>query len=312
MTSHEASSGRDRQGRHARLTEYPCIIRDRKVSADTGTMSKSVDLLDQKSHFAFGENWASYAKLLTDDRVEEAISSLRRLVGDDLKGKRFLDIGCGSGLHSLAALRLGAGEVVALDIDPDSVATTRELLRVKAIGQPWSVMESSIFDPLIGSMGRFDVVYSWWVLHHTGAVHRALRAAAALVGPGGQFVFALYRRTPLCWFWKIEKRWSAGASQAAQARARSLYVGLFRIVYPIKNRGSFSNYVATYRQSRGMDFYHDVHDWLGGWPYESISPAEADRLMQQLGLRQIRVFLVAGRATGLLGSGNDEYVYERV
>jgi 2-polyprenyl-6-hydroxyphenyl methylase/3-demethylubiquinone-9 3-methyltransferase len=268
-------------------------------------MSKSVDLLDQKSHFAFGENWASYAKLLTDDRVEEAISSLRRLVGGDLKGKRFLDIGCGSGLHSLAALRLGAGEVVALDIDPDSVATTRELLRVKATGQPWSVMESSIFDPRIGSMGRFDVVYSWGVLHHTGAVHRALRAAAALVRPGGQFVFALYRRTPLCWFWKIEKRWYAGASAAAQARAQAMYVRVFRLL----NRRNFKDYVANYAQVRGMDFYHDVHDWLGGWPYESISPAEVDGLMQQLGLRQIRAFLVPGRALGLLGSGNDEYVY---
>jgi len=223
-------------------------------------------------------------------------------------GKRFLDIGCGSGLHSLAALRLGAGEVVALDIDPDSVATTRELLRVNASGQRWSVMERSIFDPEIGSIGSFDMVYSWGVLHHTGAMHRALRAAGALVAPGGQFIFALYRRTPLCWFWKIEKRWYAGASQAAQARARAIYVGVFRLM----KRGSFNDYVANYGQVRGMDFYHDVHDWLGGWPYESISPAQADRLMEQLGLRQIRVFLVPGRATGLLGSGNDEYVYGRV
>jgi 2-polyprenyl-6-hydroxyphenyl methylase/3-demethylubiquinone-9 3-methyltransferase len=166
-------------------------------------------------------------------------------------------------------------------------------------------MESSIFDPRIGSMGRFDVVYSWGVLHHTGAVHRALRAAAALVRPGGQFVFALYRRTPLCWFWKIEKRWYAGASAAAQARAQAMYVRVFRLL----NRRNFKDYVANYAQVRGMDFYHDVHDWLGGWPYESISPAEVDGLMQQLGLRQIRAFLVPGRALGLLGSGNDEYVY---
>src|SRR5882762_3216178 len=157
-------------------------------------MSKSADLLDQKSHFAFGKNWASYARLVTDARVEEAIASLRRLAGGDFEGKRFLDIGCGSGLHSLAALRLGAGEVVALDIDPDCVATTRKLLAANASAQRWSVIERSIFDPQIGSMGNFDVVYSWGVLHHTGAMHRALRTAAALVTPGGQFIFALYRR----------------------------------------------------------------------------------------------------------------------
>jgi len=275
-------------------------------------MTDSQNLLLRESHFAFGENWARYATSVGEAQIQEATVALQRLVGDSLNGKTFLDIGCGSGIHALAAIRLGASAVLAVDIDADSAATARRMLEMHAPGARWQVREVSVFDLGPATVGLFDVVYSWGVLHHTGAMHRALRAAAALVGPGGQFVFALYRRTPLCWFWKIEKRWYAGASQAAQARARSLYVGLFRIVYPIKNRGSFSNYVATYRQSRGMDFYHDVHDWLGGWPYESISPAEADRLMQQLGLRQIRVFLVAGRATGLLGSGNDEYVYERV
>src|SRR5262249_40573197 len=128
-------------------------------------MSKSANLLDQASHFAFGKNWASYSKLVTDERVQEAIASLRRLAGGDLTGKRFLDIGCGSGLHSLAALRLGAEELVAVDIDPDSVATTRNLLQQNAPAQRWSVMERSVFDPQIGSLGTFDVVYSWGVLH---------------------------------------------------------------------------------------------------------------------------------------------------
>jgi 2-polyprenyl-6-hydroxyphenyl methylase/3-demethylubiquinone-9 3-methyltransferase len=268
-------------------------------------MSKSVDLIDQKSHFAFGKNWASYAKLVTDAQLEEAISSLRRLAGGDLAGKRFLDIGCGSGLHALAALRLGAREVVALDIDSDSVATTRQLLQAYASGQPWSAMEASVFQLQPNSMGLFDVVYSWGVLHHTGDMYRALHAAAALVAPDGQFLFALYRRTRLCWFWKLEKRWYAGASRTAQARARSIYVGLFRLAM----RGTFDSYVASYGQSRGMDFYHDVHDWLGGWPYESISPAQTDRFMRQLDMRQIRAFVHEGRVAGIFGSGCDEYVY---
>ena len=268
-------------------------------------MSGSADLLDQKSHFAFGKNWASYARLVTDAQVQEAIDGLRKLAGGGLEGKRFLDIGCGSGLHALAALRLGASEVVALDIDSDSVATTRQLLEANARGQRWSTMEASVFDLQPDSLGLFDVVYSWGVLHHTGDMYRALRAAASLVARDGQFLFALYRRTRMCWFWKLEKRWYAGAHQAAQARARSVYVGLLRLAM----RGKFSSYVETYSQKRGMDFYHDVHDWLGGWPYESISPPETDRFMQQLGMRQIRAFVHPGRANGLFGSGCDEYVY---
>ena len=178
-------------------------------------MSKSVDLLDQKSHFAFGKNWASYAKLVTDAQLDAAISCLRRLAGGDLAGKRFLDIGCGSGVHALAALRLGAREVVALDIDPDSVATTRRCyrqMRADSHGQRW---KGVCFELPADSLGLFDVVYSWGVLHHTGDMYRALRAAAALVAPNGQFLFALYRRTRLCWFWK-----NRSAGTPAQVRRR--------------------------------------------------------------------------------------------
>jgi 2-polyprenyl-6-hydroxyphenyl methylase/3-demethylubiquinone-9 3-methyltransferase len=273
-------------------------------------MRQSANLLDQESHFAFGENWASYATLVTDARIEEAIASLRRLCGD-LRGKRFLDVGCGSGLHSLAALRLGAVEVVAVDIDPRSVATTRQLLQAKASGKSWSAVQASVFDLRPDTYGAFDVGYSWGVLHHTGDLFRALRTASALVAPGGQFVFAVYRHTRLCWFWRREKRWYAKASHTAQACARAVYVGLFRLVYPIKHRRSFRSYVAGYAQNRGMDFYHDVHDWLGGWPYESISPDETERFMRQLGMHQVRAFVHNGKATGLFGSGCDEYVYSR-
>ena len=152
--------------------------------------------------------------------MEEAIVGPTRLGGGDLNGKRFLDIGCGSGLHALAALRLGASEVVALDIDSDSVATTRRLLESRASGQRWSTLEASVFDLQPQMLGLFDVVYSWGVLHHTGDMYRALRAAAALLAPDGRFLFALYRRTRMCWFWKLEKRWYAHASLAAQASAR--------------------------------------------------------------------------------------------
>jgi 2-polyprenyl-3-methyl-5-hydroxy-6-metoxy-1,4-benzoquinol methylase len=270
-------------------------------------MSNAHDLLDQKSHFAFGKNWASYARLVNEAEIEEAVAGLRKLAGNDLSGKRFLDIGCGSGLHSLAALRLGAREVVALDIDPDSVATTREVLQLHAHGQSWSAKQASVFELDAQTLGTYDVVYSWGVLHHTGDMYRALRAAVGLVAPNGQFLFALYRRTYLCWFWKMEKRWYAGASQAAQALARSVFVRAFRLA----SRGNFDSYVSGYRKSRGMDFYHDVHDWLGGWPYESISPAETDAFMRQLGLHQVRSFVYPGKVTGIFGSGCDEYVYAK-
>jgi 2-polyprenyl-6-hydroxyphenyl methylase/3-demethylubiquinone-9 3-methyltransferase len=274
------------------------------------------DLTRQDTHFAFGKNWASYARSIGRPQIDEAVAGLSRLLdGERLEGKRFLDIGSGSGLHALAAFELGAAEVVALDIDPDSVETTRAVLALHAPGRPAEVAQASVFDLSHALYGRFDVVYSWGVLHHTGDMLRAIRVAASLVAEGGQFVFALYRRIWMDPFWRLEKRWYSKAPLQSQARARALYVALFRLGLGVTGR-RFADYVAAYTQQRGMDFHHDVHDWMGGWPYESILPREVATLMSELGFARMREFaargLLGGRRVGLFGSGCDEYVYRRV
>lgn len=273
-------------------------------------MSKSPDLTARDSHFAFGKNWARYADVVGEPQIEQAIAGLQRLVGDRLAGGTFLDIGCGSGVHALAALRLGAAQVVAVDIDADSVATSRRLLGRHAPGAPWRVVEGSVFDLTPEATGRFDIVYSWGVLHHTGDMYRALRCAAGLVKDDGVFAFALYRQTACCGLWKIEKKWYAQAGNRAQHLARRAYIGASWLNAVCRGR-SLRSSIKSYVTSRGMDFDRDVHDWLGGWPYESISPVQTERFMTELGLRQVRAFLYPRRSLGLFGSGCDEYVYAR-
>lgn len=265
--------------------------------------------------FAFGENWREYAGKIDETHIEEATCGLRRLLGGcDLQGVRFLDIGCGSGIHAVAALRLGASHVDALDFDPESVQTAQATLARFCPDGPWAVGRRSVFDLDPSTDGRYDVVYSWGVLHHTGAMKEALKAAAAIVPEGGRFVFALYRRTVLCPAWKLEKKWYAGASAKAQARARRLVIGLKRAAFAVARR-DFDHYVATYKARRGMLFEQDMHDWLGGWPYESISPGEVERVMLSLGLLKEREFAKDGYFFGVrwteFGSGCDEYVYRR-
>lgn len=273
------------------------------------------DLIAQDSHFAFGKNWAAYAAKISAEEIAEAEKSLSRLLGDlRLDGQRFLDIGSGSGLHSVAALRLGAREVLAIDIDSDSVATTQAVLERHASTGGWRVEKCSVFDLSPEAFGRFDTVYSWGVLHHTGDMERALRCAAGLVAPQGRFIFALYRRIWMDWFWRWEKRWYAHASAQSQRRARAIYIACFKLGLWATGR-RFSRYVEGYRANRGMDFYHDVHDWMGGWPYESISASEVDRLMHAHGFVHERSFVrkgrLLGRDLGFFGSGCDEYVYRR-
>jgi 2-polyprenyl-6-hydroxyphenyl methylase/3-demethylubiquinone-9 3-methyltransferase len=136
-----------------------------------------------------------------------------------------------------------------------------------------------------------------------------MRKAARQVSPGGLFAFALYRKTRMCGFWTREKRWYAAASPRAQRIARFLYITLFRAGM-IATRRSFRQYVANYKSARGMDYDHDVHDWLGGYPYESIAAGDVGALMDDLGFEHVRSF-TRPLSLGLFGSGCDEYVYRR-
>ena len=153
-------------------------------------------------------------------------------------------------------------------------------------------------------------MYSWGVLHHTGDLSGALRAAAAAVAPGGLLVVALYRKTPLCWLWKLEKRFYAHAAPRTQRLLRASYIALYKLASRVIGR-NFQQHVAEYQSNRGMDFAHDVHDWMGGWPYESITPAQTAQALSALGFTPVRSFLDTRGRLGLLGSGCDEYVYRK-
>lgn len=276
-----------------------------------GKINTVDDLKRFETHFAFGQNWADYAETISTPQIEQAELGLNRLLaGDQIEGKTMLDIGCGSGIHSLAALRLGARHVTALDLDPDCVRTTETLIAKHRMSDRCRTAVRSVFDLALTEDGLFDVVYSWGVLHHTGDLRLAIRTAASLVAPSGLFIFAVYRKTPLCTFWKVEKRWYSRAPNSAQRLAQGLYTGVYRTAALAKRAINPSWRPASGR--RGMDFRHDIHDWLGGYPYESIHPGETDNLMRDLGFTLQLSFLKRTALWGILGSGCDEYCYRRL
>ena len=266
------------------------------------------NLKNLESHFAFGKNWASYSALIDAPQIEEAKKGLLKLVPEqELKGRSFLDIGCGAGLHTLAAALLGVDRALAIDIDPDSVSTSREVLSRHHVAAPCRVERLSVFDLDPARQGTFDIVYSWGVLHHTGNMWEAIGKAAAMVAPNGLLVLALYRATRLDPLWKIEKRLYARAPQIVQRAMRAIYIAAFRVA-KLATGASFRDHVANYKSSRGMDFYHDVHDWLGGYPYETALAPEVASKLTKLGFKAERVF-ARPLSMGVFGSGCDEYVY---
>ena len=158
------------------------------------------------NRFEFGKNWSLFLSGIDEDRIRVAVESLQQYLGvNDLRGKTFLDVGCGSGLFSLAARRLGA-RVHSFDYDPESVACGLELRRRFDNDSPdWTVEEGSALDPeYLKSLGAFDVVYSWGVLHHTGAMWQALENVISLVAPGGKLFIAIYNDQGT-----ISRRWTA-------------------------------------------------------------------------------------------------------
>ena len=259
------------------------------------------------SRYDFGRNWSDLAARLDNHHLDEAKRNLARLAGD-VRGRNFLDLGCGSGLHSAAALALGANSVVALDYDPVCVSTATAVLQKFAPNGNWKVSRADALDPKSLPEDMFDIVYSWGVLHHTGAMWAAIDNAARLVKPGGEFCLALYLKTPFCNAWKAEKKIYA-RNKWLRPLVKWPYVLAFLTWKQIATRDAAS-FVREYSKSRGMEFVIDVDDWLGGYPYETVSPTDLKTHLEQQGFALAEAFnTTAGR--GIFGTGCGEWRFVR-
>ena len=243
------------------------------------TRPSSEEEVRQGERFGFGKNWARFLSVVTEEHISAAEGSLRRMLQvQDLTGKRFLDIGSGSGIFSLAARRLGA-TVHSFDFDPQSVACARELTRRFFAGDSsWSIEQGSVLDPdYIRSLGQFDVVYSWGVLHHTGAMWTALEHAAIPVAPGGKLFIAIYNDQG-----GASKRWRAVKKlYCSSALGRAVvcgvaipwFAGRRFAIDCLKGQNPTAVY-KEYKNRRGMSPMHDWLDWLGGYPFEVAKPEQ--------------------------------------
>ncbi|MEW5727606.1 MAG: class I SAM-dependent methyltransferase [Pseudomonadota bacterium] len=265
------------------------------------------NLLKVESHFQFGDNWSNFADGLDEAAVARAMDDLLRLLPRErLAGARLLDIGSGSGLSAVAALRLGCASVRAVDLDPQSVATSRRVLQRFVPDGAWQADRVSVFDLDPAADGRFDIVHSWGVLHHTGAMWRALDQASRLVRPGGTLAVALYAKTPVCGFWRWEKRLYTKAPEWVRSVIRGVFKAAYLAALLAQGR-SPATYVREYRTKRGMNWSHDVHDWLGGYPYESATPAEVESFFATRGFRLEDSHVRQAPAAGLFGSPCNEF-----
>ena len=261
--------------------------------------------------FEFGKNWSRFLEGVRDEHVVTAESSLKRMLEiDSLAGLSFLDIGSGSGLFSLSARRLGA-RVHSFDYDPQSVACTAELRRRYFPDDArWAVEEGSALDAdYLAGLGKFDIVYSWGVLHHTGRMWQALENAQLPVSPGGKLFIAIYNDT--------------GSQSRRWARIKHAYnnlPGFLRTPFALLTimpsetkvllRAMLNRRPGEYLRSwtrsdsfRGMNRWRDIVDWVGGYPYEFASPEQIFDFYRERG------FTLTKLKCGNVGLGCNEFVF---
>ncbi|HKA21006.1 MAG TPA: class I SAM-dependent methyltransferase [Blastocatellia bacterium] len=276
-------------------------------------MSKSHEAIFFDRRFEFGENWKRFLRVLTAERIAMAENSLKQMLEiNSLEGKSFLDVGSGSGLFSLAAYRLGA-RVHSFDYDPKSVACTKELKRRFASSDSdWVIEQASVLDDAyIRSLGHFDVIYSWGVLHHTGDMWRAFENVSICAAPDSRLFIAIYNDQG-SWSvrWRRIKRTYNRLPRFLRLPFAVLVMGP-RELRPIllsMSRLQFSDYLrswSSYQTNRGMSRWHDLVDWIGGYPFEVARPEQIFDFYRPQGYVLDRLKTCGG------GLGCNEFVFTR-
>lgn len=267
---------------------------------------------NEKLRFKFGRNWKDYAKSLNEDKIRYGEIALQHFLGDDLSGKSFIDVGSGSGLHSLCAKRMNAAKIFSFDYDLDSVECTKMLKdKYYAKDASWTIVQGSILDKeFIKMAGQYDIVYSWGVLHHTGSMWEAIENTISLTKEDSLCFIAIYNnqgyKSKFWWYIK----YGYNKLPAILRKPYALVFGFsFELINILKYLILFKPKVAlkpllNYKKNRGMDVIHDMIDWMGGFPFEYATLNELNTFFAARGFELLK-------ANEAKSTGCHEVIYQR-
>lgn len=267
--------------------------------------------IDPKKRFSFGKNWSLFLKNLTEEQIVEAEKSLKeKLKLETLEGKSFLDIGCGSGLFSLAAHRLGA-KVFSIDYDNECVNCAKFLKSQYAPDSiKWHIEQGSVLDQaFLDKFKGVDILYSWGVLHHTGHMYDAFENVSSLVKKEGKLFISIYNdQGKISKIWtKIKKTYvNVPLTRPFLLMICGLWTWKYRIAWGLVRYGNPMKYINEYgKNSRGMSAWRDVVDWVGGYPFEVAKPEEVFNFFKN------KNFDLCALKTCGKGLGCNEFVFQK-
>ena len=227
--------------------------------------------------FSFGKNWQDLLKVVDEDDFKRSLADIDRWFKNrvPLEGKDIIDVGSGSGMHSLMLNTYNPKKLYSFDYDVNSVSATRSLWERAGTPANWTVSHGSVLDiSYLNSLGLFDLVYSWGVLHHTGRMWEAIDNAANMVKPGGHFLISIYQGVKTYEYdLFIKKKYNRVGPLYKKWMEWNLYIWP-AMKYRIKNRKNPFGW--NEKRMRGMNVYNDIVDWLGGLPYEVASDKQIE------------------------------------
>lgn len=265
-----------------------------------------MNVMTEKITFSFGKNWEEFIiNNFTEERVKIAEDCLLDFLKlNSLQGVYFLDVGCGSGLHSLAAWKAGVKKIVSFDIDPYSAETTKKIREMQGSPPNWEVFHGSILDKkFIANLELADLVYSWGVLHHTGKMWESLENTIGLVKHGGFLCIALYTTDGKSDYWlKVKEKYNRVSEIEKRLMEFQYLIRHTFIPHIIDLKNPFRT-VREYKKNRGMSYLVDVRDWLGGYPYEHAKIED----VLQFCMKRFNLEFISIKT----GEANTEYLFKK-
>lgn len=163
---------------------------------------------------------------------------LRRLIQDPgrildgliSQGQTALDIGCGAGYFTLQLARLvgPGGTVIAADLQPQMLATTRR--RAERAGLLPRIRLHQALPDRLGITGPVDFALAFWMVHEVRHREDFLREVAGLLRPEGRLLIAEPKLhvTASDFQWTVETACRAGLVRYAEPQIGFSRAALFQ------------------------------------------------------------------------------------